>query len=417
MRTWLVATLTLALALISGPARATRSPTSQLRPPLQNDFDRCAVLAADQGNESIQGRVRLTLLVRESGNVYAALVHSAPGIDDKRLMSCLTGFAVFWRFPPAAVDYARPYELAFVPGGTEIDFSPSLYHAGIHYSGQGRASVFMPGLDDQPQPRAMDPGLAQATLEVAEWATDAEKGIAEVSVMKYPEALVDLRAALQAAPNDPIALRGLAQALSESHGDLAEARAAADLLASVRPGSVVAHEAVLRTCLAAGDDLCVVKSFNAASHAADLAPRSRLLFELQPQAELAAERLNKNVAAARKYDICTGLEDPKAMAMCLVRRCLDEGTNGYASELKTKPGPWTLSQGGPDEYVASRSLGDGQEDARWLVKFGAKSVKMTPVNGQAREVSKRRTSCVVVDPAVVNKDKGVEVEHPLVRAR
>lgn len=412
MRAYLLRSFAI-LLVAAGAARAGRSPTSQQRLPLQNDFDRCALLAADHGNENIQGRVRLQLLLRPSGNVYGAYVHSAQGVDDKRLFACLTGYALFWRFPPLAVDGARPYEVAFVPGGTELDFSPLVYQAGIHASGQGRASVFMPDIDDIPAPRPLEKAFAQSSLDVADWATDAERGLAETAVQRYDRAIPLFRLALAADPHDPVALRGLAEALAETGADLAEARTVAQLLTDVRPGSVVGAEAMLRVCLAARDDLCVFRSFNAASHAPDLGPRARFLAELQPLAEAAAARLNAQAQARRQLDPCAGTGDQTALVQCLVMRCLDDAVLAVAAEKKGTPGAWRFTPAGPDALIASRPLGEGLEEPRWVVSVGARTVKIKPANAAARELSARPGRCGGEGPTGA-RQKGV-LEQPLVR--
>lgn len=409
MRTFLPRLLSLLLA--ASAAHAGRSPTSQQRLPLQNDFDRCALLAADHGNENIQGRVRLQLLLRPSGNVYGAYVHSTEGVNDKRFFACLTGYALFWRFPPLAVDGARPYEIAIVPGGTEMDFNPLLYQAGIDYSGQGRASVFMPAIDDVPVPRPLEKAVAQSSLDVAEWATGAERGLAENAVQRYDTAIPMFRQALAADPNDPVALRGLAEALAETGGDLTEARAVAEQLASVRPGSVVGAEAMLRVCLAARDDLCVFRSFNAGSHAPDVGPRARFLAELQPLAEAAAARLNAQARARSKADPCAGLGDQATLLQCLVRSCLDEQVLAVAAEKKGKAGAWKFAPVGADALIASRPLGEGLQEPRWVVSGGASSVKIKPANAAAREISSRPGRCSSEGSAVA-REKG-DLEQPL----
>jgi hypothetical protein len=123
---------------------------------MQSDFDRCVLRISDSGNEDIQGRLRLELLVRASGEVYAAFVHSEKGVEDRRLERCLVAAALFWKLPEVSVDYSRPYVLSFVPGGTEMDFSDPVYWSGQHYAGQGRASVFMPDINDAPPPAEVD---------------------------------------------------------------------------------------------------------------------------------------------------------------------------------------------------------------------------------------------------------------------
>ncbi|TMB27398.1 MAG: hypothetical protein E6J61_20095, partial [Deltaproteobacteria bacterium] len=64
------------LVLCSGAALAER-------PPLQSDFDRCTNAVQSNGRDaSLQGRVRLQLLIRPDGRPYAAFVWSETGITD-----------------------------------------------------------------------------------------------------------------------------------------------------------------------------------------------------------------------------------------------------------------------------------------------------------------------------------------------
>src|SRR5712692_349515 len=176
------------------------------RLPMQSDFDRCVLRIADYGNENIQGRLRLELLVRANGEIYAAYVHSEKGVEDRRLERCLVSAALLWKLPAVPVDYARPYVLSFVPGGTAYDFSDPVYWSGQHYAVQGRASVFMPDINDSPPAADLDARAAQATLEVAEFATEAEYGIAQLEVRRYPEAIAALRHALGNDGDDELAL-------------------------------------------------------------------------------------------------------------------------------------------------------------------------------------------------------------------
>src|ERR1700736_2079769 len=101
----------LAASALAGPSRNTLgpaergSPSDRLniappRPPMQTDFDRCVLRIQDTGNEHIQGRLRLQLLVRASGEVFAAYVHSEKGVDDRRLERCLAATALSWKLPP-----------------------------------------------------------------------------------------------------------------------------------------------------------------------------------------------------------------------------------------------------------------------------------------------------------------------------
>jgi tetratricopeptide (TPR) repeat protein len=399
----------------AAPALAARSAPTHVRLPMQADFDRCALAASDYGQENLQGRLRLELLLRKSGNVYAAFVHSEAGIEDRRFERCLTSATQLWVLPAVAIDYRRSYEVTVVPGASEIDLSSNTYWDGRHFAGQGRASVFMPAIDDPPKPGAVNLKAARETLELADWATQAEQGIAELSVGRYPEAIAALRHALEQDPNDPVALRGLVQALVESGGDAAEARAKAALLVSLAPGSVGGQEALLRVCLAVRDDECAFRAFQAASKAEDVGPRSRLLAELQPQAEEAAGRLRSGALAARRHDPCGSSPDDRALSLCLLRRCLEEGAAVAAAELGGKGGAWALQPGGEGKFIATRALGaPGAEDPRWLVQLLARSVRLTPVNGPARALSEKRSACTLV--AKGGDARRLDIEQPLVRA-
>jgi tetratricopeptide (TPR) repeat protein len=394
------------------------------RLPLQSDFDRCVLRISDSGNESIQGRLRLQLLVRESGEVYAAYVHSEKGVEDRRLERCLTSVALLWRLPAVALDYSRPYVLNFVPGGTQFDFSDPVYWSGGHYAVQGRASVFMPDIDDPPAPAELDAKVAQATLEVSEQATDAEYGIAQLEVRRYGEAIVALRRALEKDRDDPLALRGLAIALAESGSNLREARFLGERLVDEQPDSEASHEALLRVCIAAGDDHCTYAEWKAARGAKDFAPRSRHLAELQPLVEKGAARLR---AWARSEDACAAEKTDRDRALCVVRRCLDTGTSAFADELSGEKQSsfevrdWRAEAAREGRLVVTRPLGDGKEERepRWLVKIGEQTVTMTPTNEDARHITLRHSACKVVPAgtgAAREIAKGAAIKEPIVKA-
>ena len=71
----LIALLAALAALAAPAARADR-------PPFQADVDICARRAVELGDSALSGSVRLELLVRADGKVYAAYAHSAKGIND-----------------------------------------------------------------------------------------------------------------------------------------------------------------------------------------------------------------------------------------------------------------------------------------------------------------------------------------------
>ena len=381
-------------------ALGAEAPSHQ-RMPLQTDFDRCVLRIADTGNEDIQGRLRFQLLIRPSGNVFAAFVHSEKGVEERRLERCLTSMMVLWKLPPVALDYSRAYELTFIPGGTHMDFSDSVYHSGGHYAGAGRASVFMPDINDPPHEAPFDVAVAQQTLEIADFASEAEHGIANLEVRKYPEAILSFRQALEATPDDPQALRGLAIALAESGQDLRQARFVGERGVALYPQSEATHEALLRVCLAANDDGCAFREFGAARDAGDVGPRSRQLASLQPLVEKAAARLR---AFARAGDACAGEKSERDRAMCVVRRCLDAGTSAFAEEISGEKGvvyeaqDWKSDRMNDGKMVVTRPISDGrdQREPRWLVKIGETTVHMTPTNADARHVTMNHNACGVV---------------------
>src|SRR3954465_5708278 len=110
----------LALVLSAGIGCAHEKVHMARRPPLQSDADLCALRALELGDRTPMGRVRLHLLVRPDGTVYAAYVHNTAGIDDRSLQRCLADRATTWVLAPAEVDYERAFELSFAPGGSEL---------------------------------------------------------------------------------------------------------------------------------------------------------------------------------------------------------------------------------------------------------------------------------------------------------
>lgn len=400
------AAFTTLVAALAGSRVARADAPRHYRLPMQSDFDRCAFSAEELGNRSLSGRVQLELLVRSSGNVYAAFVRSdRGGIDDQRFMRCLTAMAPRWVFSKVPVDYQRAYVVSFVHSGDVIN---TRMHTGEGVVGAGRASAFLPDLSDVPQASPLDPRVAQATLEVAEFATTSEQAVAQLAVHKFDRAVVSARLALAADPNDAVALRALAQALAEGGGDLAEARLHAERLAALLPDSEAGHEAMVRVCLAQGDDRCAVHSFQRARGSADVVPRSRLLAELHGSTQGAAWRLARR---DRVNDPCAGERSDESLALCVVKRCLDAGSAIYARELGGRApvpyeaGDWRTQVLGdgrvlvtrPIEPVAERASASvwalDRHDARWVVEIGRQLV-VQPQNVDARAITVRHSYCV-----------------------
>jgi len=397
-------------------AAALAGPPSRLRPPMQAEFDRCALWAEEHGNRSLSGRLRLELLIRKSGNVYGAFVWSERGIDDRKFERCLTSAAPVWVFPPVPVDYQRPYAPSFVHSGTDTNVS---LVGNQQMAGMGRASIFLPDINELPEPTPINVVAAQGTLELADWATAGERAYAQALVRRYPEAIKEARDALASDPGDGMALRALAQSLAESGGDLVDARRAAERLIALDADSVAGHEALLRVCLAARDDRCAFEEWSRARKAKDMQPRSRLLAELQGPTQLAAERLQTAARAGqagkdapRPADPCAAEKGEEAQALCVVKRCLDEGSAAYAKELSSQNAipyearDWRVKTLSAGKFLVTRPIepvpprpGVARHDALWLVKSGENLI-MRPTNTEARQITVRHNRCTArVAPA------------------
>src|SRR6059058_4657343 len=167
------AVLALALSLAAAGGCAREKLPIAVRPPLQSDVDLCALRAVELGDRTPMGRVRLHLLVRDDGSVYAAYVHNTAGIGDRSLQRCLADRATTWVLAPAPVDYERAFELSFVPGGSEMGDGID-YWTGQGGTGEGRTSVMLPDMTRSSPPLPIEQPVARDTLIVADFATAAE---------------------------------------------------------------------------------------------------------------------------------------------------------------------------------------------------------------------------------------------------
>ena len=386
-RTWPLLPL---FALLVSPAALA------LRLPLQSDVDRCALEAQGRGVPT-QGHLQLELLLRRSGQVYAAFTRAAGGLDDLRLQRCLSTMATRWEFPEAELDSRRPFDLAMVGGGTSA------------LGRQLRPSVFLPDLSVTAAELPLQPEVAQASLELLEGASKAERGEALLLVGQLEEATRTFRAALEDSPSDPLALRGLSQALIERAGDLREARELAERLQALEPDGAAGHEAMLRLCLAAGDDACAFAEYRAARAAPDLPPRARALAELGDRTREAALRL-RLAAATAPPPPCADAASSEDQALCVVRLCLGEGTSAYAEALAQQNGEryridaWRTHDAGAGRVVVTRPIVadpgglqapgrlGGRHDAVWLVRV-ADEIKVTPVSPEAHQISASANRC------------------------
>jgi len=392
--------------LVAASAKAERLP-------MQSDFNRCAQAAVDTGGGGdLQGQIRLELFIRKAGKVYAAYVNSAKGITNRKLERCLSDRALLWDFSltEAPLDYRRPYQLTFSPGGSSAGGTSATLGA---QSGQTPPDVMMPDINSPPPPEPIDLEVARATLEVAEFATPAERGMAELAVQRYPEAIKEFRAALGSSGEvDRTALRGLSQSLIESRGDLKEARALAEKLVAADPASEAGHEAMVRVCLAEPNDLCAFDEFKKAKGAKDTKQRGYVLRdELQPGVQAAAARLQsaagKPGQAPAAADPCAKEEGEEKQALCVVKRCLDAGSAAYAKELSAQngveylAGEWRTKQVSTNKMLVTREIAAAGKpgepvpqghNALWLVTLGDQ-LKMMPTNSEARQITISHNAC------------------------
>ncbi|MBS2025828.1 MAG: hypothetical protein JST92_25790, partial [Deltaproteobacteria bacterium] len=234
---------------------------------MQSDVDRCALNAQDKGSSSLQGKVRMQILVRKDGQVYAAFAHSTKGIDDRPMLRCIANNALLWKYQPASTDSWAPFPLAFTTAGQ--DASGMTSSLGLH-AAQTAPQVFLPERHPKVDPADLDEKLAQETLDVLPDVTSAEHGLAMAAVHKVPEAMADFSAALAKDPNDVLALRGKAELIAETHGDLNEAAGLVHRLVEAAPNSMFGPEASIYVCAALKNDLCVVDAWRALTTSAEV---------------------------------------------------------------------------------------------------------------------------------------------------
>jgi hypothetical protein len=285
--------LTSALALLVAGC-ATAGPAHE-RLPLESDIQRCALRASDLGSGDLMGKLRLHLLVRADGHVFASYVHNETGVDNRKLEGCIAYATTNWVLPEVDVGYERAYEISFAPGGPALP-SGSDYNTGQGWSGSAPPQVFLPSMLDSPSPLPLEEKAARETLTLAEFASLGERATALVTVGLAAEATPVVRQALLDNPSDADALLALVRVLAAGAWTEAaerEAREAAFRLRGLDPGGVLGEEALLRACLAAGDDRCAVEQWPKLLRARGAKTRSRILAELEQPTRTAASRLQR----------------------------------------------------------------------------------------------------------------------------
>ncbi|GAC1547239.1 MAG: hypothetical protein NVS2B9_14360 [Myxococcales bacterium] len=409
-------TLMAIVAVFAAGPQAARAD----RPPLQQDFDRCALRATERGDRSLAGQVRFDLLKRADGQVYAAFVHGEGGVSDRAFERCATSAMILWAFGPVQkIDYSAPYPLSITVGSSSLRGDRGRGN-GVFGDAQNIPEVHLPGVNDRILPMELNGTAARETLELLETATLAEQGTARLAVRDTAAARALFEQALARSPDDPMAMRGLAVALAEDAGELARARTLAEKVIAAQPRSEAGHEALLRVCLAAKDDRCAVEQWKAANAAEDLAPRAYGLRALEAATRTAAARLGASAKAGPgggaasppgpaapgdgAADPCAAEQGEEKQALCVVKRCLDAGSADYAKELSVQnavdyqAGEWRAKLAGAGRLLVTRPIsprtaGTGEShDALWLVKLGDNLV-IQPSNTEARQITLTHNAC------------------------
>jgi tetratricopeptide (TPR) repeat protein len=389
-----------ALASLLACAGAKTRPTAEHDfPPtdVQNCWQRArnidTTLGAREG-EFIS--MTLYFYVDKDGAVPAAFVHDAKNLRGGILSGCLLNAAISSKFEAQNTDYIRPQPLYFE-----------------------KTQGTLKQLKEQP-PGPLDEGLAQSTLTFADWATPVDKAFGSYYVHDYKKALEQFRAALLAKPDDARALRGLALSLLDSGGDPKEAREAAEKAAKADPGSVAAHETLVKICLKLNDAKCVLEEWERAVKPADekqKVARSYELAQIQDQVKAVHEKFSGELAeqereaqakaaaeAAKKADPtgCGQKPEGDQRTLCFVKYCFGEGAGTYAKSLKAitgqdySAGEWKVGKakdGSPEVTVPIRGKkGQPPHDATWSLKIG-ETVDMKPTTIDANNITLHHNSC------------------------
>ena len=310
-------------ALLAGCVAARPTSSRELLP---TDVNSCYTRAKTYGNPGLAGSATLFLYVDGDGAVPAAWVHDRERLDAANLFRCWGDIGTISKFEGEKTDYLRAFK--------------------FDCEGVSCTKTQVTQVPTTP----LDEAVSKDSLTFPAWATATDKGWGYYYTRQYSDAIVTFRAALVAKADDTRAMRGLAQSLAESGGDLKEARAAAEKAVATQK-SAATLESVIRVCAKSGDDECVVKHFIEASKAEDKQTRSFELASLNDVAKAANERLEvseaKKAADAKKAaEEALAKADPAGCykqqgnerAVCYVKRCFGEGAKVYAADLKKNSG-------------------------------------------------------------------------------
>ncbi len=402
--------LAAAAALLACAGAKTRPTSEHNFPPtdVQNCWQRARNIDTNLGQKEGEAiTMTLMFIVDKDGAVPAAFIHDAKNLHGGILSGCLVDAAIMSKFESENTDYLHPQ---------------SLYFAGS----QGLEKQ----LREQP-PGPFDEGLAKSTLTFADWATPLDKAYGAYYVHDFQKALELFRAQAQAHPDDSRTQRGLALSILSSGSDLKEARDIAEKAAKADPGSVAAHEALVRVCLKQNDSKCVLDEWERAtlgerSEGKVIRPvdekqkiaRSFELAQIQDQVKAVHEKYSaeaekeeqaaqeKAAGEARKRadpTVCGTKPEGDERTICFVKYCFGQGANAYAKSLKDitgqdyTAGEWKVSKSKSDAPEVTVPIRAGKKslqphDATWEVKVGER-VDMKPATIDANNITLHYNAC------------------------
>ena len=367
------------------------------------DIQACFVKAKQYGNPTLAGSASLFMIVDEDGAIPAAWVHDFTGLDSGFMHRCLADVGVISKFDGEKIDYLRGWT--------------------VECEGAGCQKGVVKDLS-----KPLNGAAAKDSLTFAGWASETDKGWGYYYTQQYPEAIASFRKVLALKADDVRALRGLAQTLVDSGGDLKEAREVAGKALAAAPKNAGAIEAMTRVCLKANDDECVVKNFSEIIKSDGVQSRSLELAGLNEPAKAALARIEsaektKAEAAEKARLEALNKADPTgcyklsgdAQAGCYVKRCFGAGVGKYAEQLKSLTkvdyvaGDQILAAGPDGSTLVTYTIRAAEakpakgkkpaakadnKDATWIVKVGA-NIDMVPYkeNLSAYNVAKDFNAC------------------------
>jgi tetratricopeptide (TPR) repeat protein len=241
-----------AALLAASVACTVMTPPPNTRFPQPSDFMTCYARALEF--KECWGKLTIQAYVLPTGVLAGSWIRNTT-VDSDILERCVAASAVeTWNLEARGEDFFDYYgPVVFTPP------TSSLGSASFAVTPPDASQTQLESFGD------LEIEQARRSLQIAPWATDADRGWIEYALgdTKASEAL--FRKAIAADPKSVSALRGLAQSLVAAGGDLKEARSAAEKAVELAPGLAGAHEALSRACLAAADLDCATEHFNQAT--------------------------------------------------------------------------------------------------------------------------------------------------------